>query len=140
LFVRTLRNLQEFDPGFRSEGVVLVNLDARRAGYKDARLANLYQELLNQFEHLPGVASASLSSNTPLSGGIWSEPVSINGQPPTRESSHFNSVGPRFFESMGTALVLGRDFSERDGPSSGAVAIVNQAFARLYFGEEHPLG
>lgn len=140
LFVRTLRNIEQLDPGFRSEGVLLVNLDARRAGSKDRRPATLYRELLNQFEHLPGVLSASLSSNTPLSGGIYSQPVSINGQPLTKESAHFNSVGPRFFETMGTPLVLGRDFTDRDGPGAVAVAIVNEAFARRYFTEAHPLG
>jgi putative ABC transport system permease protein len=140
LFVRTLRNLEQLDPGFRSEGVLLVNLDARRAGNKDGRLASLYQDLLERFDHLPGVVSASLSSNTPLSGGIYSQPVSINNRPPTKESAHFNSVAPRFFETMGTPLVLGRDFTDRDGPGAVAVAIVNEAFARRYLAEAHPLG
>jgi len=86
------------------------------------------------------VISASLSSNTPLSGGIWSEPVSVNGQPLTQESVHVNSIAPRFFETLGTPLVLGRDFTERDGPGAGGVAIVNENFVRRYLPEGHPLG
>jgi predicted permease len=140
LFVRTLRNLQQLDPGFRRDGVLLVNFDARPAGYKDARLAALYRDLQEQFAALPGVISASLSSNTPLSGGIWSEPVSVNGQPPTQESVHVNSIAPRFFETLGTPLVLGRDFSERDGLGASGVAMVNENFVRRYLPEGHPLG
>jgi macrolide transport system ATP-binding/permease protein len=101
LFVRTLDNLQQLDPGFRSEGVLLVNLDARRAGYKGERLAALYQELLNQFQHLPEVVSASLSSNTPLSGGIRSEPVSL--------------MASRQRKNRRTSIVLGPGTSRRWG-------------------------
>jgi len=99
LFVRTLQNLEHLDPGFRHDGVLLVNLDARRAGYKDAQLSALYADLLERFERLPGVVSASLSSNTPLSGGIWSQPVSVNAGPesksrPTSTPSHPDSSRP----------------------------------------------
>jgi len=140
LFVRTLRNLENLDPGFRSEGVLLVSLNASHAGYKGPRLAALYQDLWNQFGRLPGVESASESGNTPLSGGIWSEGVSINGQPPTRESAHLTSVSPRYFATLGTALVMGRDLDERDRPGAKGSAIVNEAFVRKYFPDGHPLG
>ncbi|HXB70298.1 MAG TPA: ABC transporter permease [Candidatus Acidoferrales bacterium] len=144
LFIRTLRNLQQIDPGFRREGVLLVLLDASRAGYragdKGTRLTAVYQELLNRYAGLPGVLSASLSNNTPLSGGIHSGPVSINGQPPTQESAHFNSVSPRFFETLGTPRVLGRDFNEHDEAGAAAVAIVNEAFVRRYLPGVPPMG
>ncbi len=140
LFAGTLRNLERLDPGFRHEGVLLVNLNAQRAGYRGPRLATLYEDLLGRFRRLPGVADASLSSNIPLSGGYWSEPVSINGQPPTKESVQVNSVTSRFFETMGTPLVLGRDFTARDGEGAPAVAIVNETFVRRYFPDGHPLG
>jgi putative ABC transport system permease protein len=139
LFVRTLENLERLDPGFRSQGVLLVNLDPRRAGYKDARLAAVYEELLGRFQHLPAVVSASLSSNTPLSGGVWSEPVSVNGQPPTRESAHLNLIAPGYFATLGTPLVLGRDFSAGDRAGAAGVAIVNETFARRFL-EGRPLG
>jgi putative ABC transport system permease protein len=77
LFVRTLKNLRNLDRGFQSDGVLFVNLDARHAGYRDTRLVALYGELLERLSALPGVTSASLSANTPLSGGIWSESLSV---------------------------------------------------------------
>ncbi|HLK62632.1 MAG TPA: ABC transporter permease [Bryobacteraceae bacterium] len=140
LFARTLQNLENVDPGFRSEGILLVSLDARRAGYSGARLAALYQELLSRFQRVPGVESASVSSNTPLSGGIWTDSVSINGQPLTKETAHVNGVGPRYFETFGTPLLMGRDFDERDVHNAAPVAIVNEAFVRKYFSQGHPLG
>ena len=140
LFVRTLQNLEQIDPGFRSEGVLLVNLDARRGGYTGTRLIALYQELLGQFQRLPGVVSASISNNTPLNGGIWSGYVSINGQPFTKETAHNNIIGPHYFETMGTPLVLGRDFDEHDGPNTTPSAIVNEAFVRKFIPDGHPLG
>ena len=138
LFAGTLRNLQNVDPGFRHEGVLLVNLDGRRAGYQGVRLATFYQDLLQRFARLHGVESASLSGNTPLSGGTWTDPVTINGQ--ATASVHFNNVAPRFFETLGTSLLSGRDFSERDGPDSPAVAIVNQTFVQRYLPDGSPLG
>ncbi len=139
LFVRTFQNLLERDPGFRSEGVLVVELDARRAGYNDAHTAALYEEILHGFQRIPGVASASISSNTPLNGGVWSEPVSLNGQM-TAESVHVNVVGPRYFETLGTPLVLGRDFGEADRAGAPPAAIVNEAFVRKYLPEGRPLG
>jgi predicted permease len=139
LFVRTFQNLLERDPGFRSEGVLIVELDARRAGYNDNHLAALYEDILNRFQQLPGVVSASISANTPLSGATWTDPVAINGQM-TTESVQFNLAGPRFFETMGTPLVLGRDFGQGDRAGAPATAIVNEAFVRRYLTGVSPLG
>ena len=139
LFVRTFQNLLQRDPGFRSEGVLVVDLDARRAGYNDAHLAALYEEILDRFREMPGVISASISVNTPLNGVVWSSPLSINGET-TKESAHFNVVGSRYFETMGTALVAGRDFGIGDREGAPPVAIVNEAFVRKHFPEGRPLG
>ncbi|MGA3236989.1 MAG: FtsX-like permease family protein [Bryobacteraceae bacterium] len=141
LFVRTFQNLLERDPGFRSEGVLVVELDARRAGYgsgnNDNRLAALYEDILNRFQQLPGVVSASISANTPLNGVTWTDAVAINGQM-TTETVHFNLAGPRFFETLGTPLVLGRDFGQGDRAGAPATAIVNEAFVRKYFSDGKP--
>jgi len=74
----------------------------------------LYLDLLQQVEGLPGVVSASLANITPLSGEWWREPIAIDNQPPSGEAAHINSIAPRFFETMRTPLVAGRDFTNRD--------------------------
>ena len=143
LFVRTLENLRYLDTGFQSDGVLLVNLDARHAGYQNARLLDLYRDLLERVSALPGVTSASLSANTPLSGGIWSGSILLEGQSPQSGgglSAHFNTVAPGYFATMRTPLLLGRDFTMRDDAGAPPVAIVNEAFVKEYLHGRNPLG
>jgi len=138
LFVRTFENLDRLDPGFRHEGVLLIEGDLHRA-VTPARTA-FYRDVLEQLDRLPGVVSASLAANTPLSGGWLTEPIGVNGHPPSWQNVHINAIAPRFFETMRTPLVAGRDFTDRDDLSGAPVAIVNQEFVRRYFPDGHPLG
>jgi predicted permease len=140
LFVRTLINLKEVDPGFRHEGVLLVDLDGRKLGYREARLAAFYQEILGAIRQTRGVVSASLSLNTPLSGGYWSDNISIAGVAQEGEGAHFNSVSPEYFETLRTPVLLGRDFTWRDDTTGSPTAIVNQAFVSRFYPEGHALG
>ena len=140
LFVRTLQKLQGLDPGFRSEGILLVDINGQNEGYRDDALTAFYRELLDRVENIPGVVSASISSMTPLSGGTWSEAVAPKGQPvPQNDNAIFVAAGPRFFETMRTPLVSGREFTARD-QGSPSMAIVNEAFAQHYFPNRNPLG
>jgi predicted permease len=140
LFVRTMQNLLSVDPGFRREGVLLVDVDGRQEGYRDARLAAFYRELLDQVQQVPGVVSASISSNTPLSGSTWSEAVVPKGQPlPENDNAVFIAAGPNFFATMQTPLISGREFDARDQGKTN-VAIVNQTFVARHFPGENPVG
>jgi hypothetical protein len=85
------------------------------------------------------VVSASISANTPLNGVTWTDQVAINGQM-TTETVHLNLAGPRYFETMGTPLVVGRDFGQGDRAGTPATAIVNEAFVRKYLSGSSPLG
>jgi predicted permease len=69
LFARSLRKLLAIDPGFNREGVLMVHMNPARAGYKDAALVTLYQQLLERVAAVPGVRAASLSTYPPLTGG-----------------------------------------------------------------------
>jgi predicted permease len=134
LFVRTLQNLERFDPGFRSDGVLLVNLDPHQS-------AGPLQDIVDEIQGLPGVASASVSTHTPLSGWTWSEPAVPAGQPlPERDTAFFVGAGPRFFATMGIRVLAGREFDGRDSDDSIAVAIVNERYARRYFAGRNPVG
>ncbi len=133
LFGRTLRNLQQFDPGFKAEGVLLVDLEANRTGVPP--------DLLDVVSRVPGVVTASVSTHTPLSGSIWSEPAVPAGQPlPERDTALFVGAGPQFFSAMGIPLLAGRDFTERDSSDSAGVAVVNERYAQRFFGGRNPVG
>jgi predicted permease len=140
LFARTLQNLTNVDPGFRREGVLLVEVDGQREGYRDARLMAFNRGLLDRVRRVPGVVSASISSHTPLSGATWTEAVAPKGQPlPQRENAIFIAAAPGFIGTMQTPLIAGRDFDDRDQGAPN-VAIVNQAFAARYYPGRNPVG
>jgi predicted permease len=132
LFVGTLQNLRHRDAGFQSEGVLLLNVDGPRAGYRGPQLDAFHDQLLRDVERLPGVKSASLSRITPLAGGGINMPIAHNGQPLGPGAPYFNAVGPKYFDTLQTSIVAGRDFTERDQPSSPRVAMVNEAFVKRH--------
>jgi predicted permease len=133
LFVRTLRNLEAVDPGFRQEGVLLIDLEEHPS--------TAPRELVQAVGRVPGVIAASISTHTPLSGSTWSDPAVPAGQPiPNRDNAIFIGAAPGFFETMGIRLLFGRDFSEQDLSGGAPVAIVNEAYARRYFGDGNPVG
>src|SRR6266545_2376730 len=133
LFARTLQNLRNLNPGFNPEGVLLVELDGRGPALSAA--------LLDEIRRVPGVAAASVSTHTPLSGALWSEPAVPAGQPlPERDTALFVGAGPRFFDTMQIRLLSGRELTERDAADSPAVAVVNERFAQRYFPNQNPVG
>ena len=132
LFVRTLRNLQQLDAGFNRQGVLIVDLERGSA---------VPPNLLDDIRRVPGVVSASESTHTPLSGSTWSDIAVPKGQPlPESDTALFVGAGPRFFETMQTPLIAGREFTDRDVASAPPVAIVNQTYARRYFKDRSPIG
>jgi predicted permease len=142
LFVGYLSHLRNQDFGFQRTSLLLVTLDPASSGYPLEQLFTPYQQLLGRFAEIPGVRSVTLSGVTPLSGAGASRFIKVEGfeeAPDARRYVPLNWVGPRFFETFGTPLVAGRDFSfsDRGGPP---VAIVNQALARYYFGDRSPIG
>ena len=91
---------------------------------------------------MPGVAGAGLSLITPVSGAGWNGPVELPDRPdvPTRERmTFFNSATPGWFATIGTRLLAGRDFTERDTAGAPPVGIANETFVRRYV-KGNPIG
>ena len=133
LFGRTLYNLRHSDSGFDPADVLLVDLPAR--GLPSS------QALLDAIERVPGVASASLSTHTPLSGSTWSEPAVPAGQPiPERDTALFVGASARFFETLRIDLLSGRPFTPSDSAHSPPVAVINERFAQRFFPKQNPIG
>ena len=133
LFIRTLQNLQRFDPGFDARGVLLATFEGRRA--------SVPADAVDALRSLPGVVSASISTHTPLSGSWWSEPAVPAGQPvPERDNAFFVAAGPQFFATLRIPIVAGRDFSTRDAADAPPVAIVNERFAQRFFANDTAVG
>jgi predicted permease len=139
LFVRSLRNLMTVDAGFRQDGLLVVNLDLRKAGIPVERRTALYDEITNRLSALPGVASGAQVFIVPVSGSGWNNDIIINGtrQPDT---VNFNTVSADYFKTMGTPMLNGRPFNAQDVPASEKVVIVTEGFARKYFPNQNPIG
>jgi predicted permease len=148
LFAGSLRNLDKLNLGFDRDHVLLVALEPARSGYTAEQLARGYRELLARFHAIAGVRSASLCWIPPVSGGgTMLSPSSVEGYSyGTQESRtvYINWVAPRYFETLGTPLLAGRDFNMQDSMQEGdrrpPVALVNRSMARYYFGDRNPVG
>lgn len=140
LFIRTLSNLHSIDVGFNRDNILLVSINGRQAGYRDAALARFYAGLLERFREIPGVRSAT-ASNFPLVAHHVNNPaVTIPGrQTPPDTSSECLNIDPAFLDTMEIPILLGRGL-QREDLAAPAVAVVNQKFASTFFPGESPLG
>jgi predicted permease len=143
LLVRSLQKLSMVDAGFRQENVLLVSIYPTLSGYEGTRELALYARAQERVSATPGVLSATFSRFGMLSGGRWIRVATrfASGDQGEREIQvNCNPVAPRFFETMGIPMVLGRDFTSADGQQAPRVAVVSESFARRYFPNEGGLG
>jgi predicted permease len=154
LFVRSLAKLRAVDLGFKRENVLLFAVDPQLIHYERSQIGPLYKQMLQRIAVVPGVHSVSLGRQGLLSGGGTQGSIKVPGHTPPEDENKFRQVngdvewnapylgqvGPRYFETLGTSIISGRDFNERDDETAPKVAVVNEAFARYYFGDESPIG
>jgi len=140
LFVRSLQKLLSVDPGFRPEGIVTVGVDYRPAHFPKDRLVEIRRETLEKLRQRTGAIAAGQVDMTPVSGSGWDQNVWADGTSGPRKDGLFNRCGPGYFQTMGTAIIAGRDFDQHDNLSSEKVAIVNEQFAKEVFNGQNPVG
>jgi predicted permease len=141
LLLRTLEKLKSINPGFDTRNILLFSVDPALAGYKEENIQNVYDEMERRLVALPGVVSASYSSDALLDGGLWSSDVHLRGQAEkSRVDVQMLAVGPDFFETMRIPLLQGRTFRATDARSTKMVAVVNQALVRKFPESRDPFG
>jgi putative ABC transport system permease protein len=158
LFVRTLRNLRAQGPGFQTTNLLSFRLNPQRSGYPRAEARALMRTVLDALRSRPEVQGAGISTAGLLEGGSWNAPLTIEseGRVVTNGAVHLSMISPGFFDTLGAGLLAGRDFDarderdERDRKAAGVSTnerdmgfgsvIVNESFARRYFGDRSPLG
>ena len=144
LLVRTLRNLKSADLGFDPRNVLVFGLTPSANGYTGEKAALLYNHLLDRLNAIPGVVSATASSDILISDVAvsgWND-IEVEGSPSSgkRMSTSTNYIAPRFFETMGIPLLAGRGPQTGDTASRPKVAVINETFARKYFPDTSPVG
>jgi predicted permease len=142
LFLRSLRQAREIDPGFEAGKLVLVSFDLGAAGYDEARGREAQRAAIERVASLPGVSSASLAQVPPLKNVTHRKKIAVFGSESDDEGPliRTNAVGPGYFETVGIPILRGRGFLDSDREDSPQVAIVNENLARSAWPGQDPVG
>ena len=140
LFARSLRNLTTLNVGFQENGILITSVDFRRLHVPDDRCVEYKRQLVKSVRAIPGVESASNAIMFPFEGETWNDGIIDEGSAEDAGTAWENYLGPGYFQTIGTPLLAGRDFDDRDTAISAKVAIVNQAFVRKILKGADPLG
>jgi len=140
----SLRNLERRPVGFDTNGRYIVWTNALIGNYKPEQLVSLERDIENRLRTIPGVRGASPVQYAPMSGYDWARRVRIEGQPEPGPQdnvlANWTRVTPRFFETVGDRVVAGRALTDADNADARPVAVINEAFARRFFGTANPIG
>ncbi len=143
LFVHTLARLSKVSLGYNPEHLLLFRVDASAAGYPGKKITLLCRGLLGRLAAIPGVSSATVSSDGLFEGSDSADPVGVEGYKPRGgEAPHarMDHVGPDYFSTVGIPILLGRQIEDGDAAPAPRAAVINQAFAQVYFAHTSPLG
>jgi predicted permease len=146
LFVQTLIGLMAKGPGFATSSLVSFGIDPLRNGYSPSAARQLIQRIDEAIRTSPNTQTSAVASFQLLTGGSWNNPMTIqtNERISTDSEVKLNAVSPGFFTALGTRIVAGRDFDNRDSqptaPAGYRSAIVNESFVKRYFRGRSPLG
>jgi predicted permease len=149
LFLRTLINLQRVEPGFNPHHLLLFDVEPGLIGYKDEKLAQLYQQMAERLEAVAGVQAVTFSRYPLLAQSMSSSTVYLRnaagahvpeGVTSPSGDTYTHLVRENFLEVMGIPLIAGRGLRAQDDARAPKVAVVNQTFANKYFPSENPVG
>lgn len=142
LLARSVYNLRHADLGFTPDHLVLARVNLQDA-YGPERRDHVLDQLITGIRQLPGVRAVSFSQLGVFGGGESLREVDVEGYTPARaddRTSAVDTVGPGYFSALQIPIVRGRDFRGRDPRDDANVTVVNEAFARRFFGNDNALG
>jgi putative ABC transport system permease protein len=145
LLVKSFVRLQNVSPGFNPHNVLTAEISLPAVKYPRGQpVINFYEEASRRIKNIPGVQYAAFAVMLPLSGSNTDSSFIIEGQDPKTMASYpdeeIRDITPDYFRVLQTPLLKGRFFTEADTAHSSQVVIVNQAFAKKYFGKGEALG
>lgn len=146
LLGRSLEDIQNLDPGFRTAHIATAQITPPPAAYKDAAQTDaFYATVFSRVSALPGVESVGATSALPLAKPIYGAGIRIEGQFEDVKhvlpmATHFQVVTPGYMRTLGIPITRGRDFTEADRPTSLPVALVSESMARRFWPTSDPIG
>ena len=141
----SLRNLEHQNFGFDPKGRYLVSINSPiLSGHKQEQLVPFYREIQDRLSAIPGVRDVSATTYAPMTDGQWSKDIRIQGKPepgPKDDmSADWTRILPGFFDTIGARMLAGRTINEDDNGNTQQVAVINEAFAKKFFGSQSPIG
>lgn len=142
LLIRTLIHLETLPPGFNPEGVMVAKASLDDARFHDpAGFRKLLDESTATMRQIPGVKNAAVGLSLPyetiLNDGVT---LSDGKEAGRQDETDVAYVTPGYFDTLQMVVLAGRVFTDADGPSAQHVAVVNQSFARRFYGGSNPVG
>lgn len=140
LFARSLRNLTTLNIGFQENGILVASVNFERLHIPEDNYTEYKRQLVKAVRAIPGVESNTSAMLVPFGGSSWNDNVITEGSDKDAGVAWINYLEPGYFKTIGTPLLAGRDFDDRDTANSAKVAIVNQAFVKKILKGADPLG
>ena len=146
LMVRSLLWLQTQSRGFMPEHLLSFRVSVTTSDVtNERRMAANYLRMLDRIKALPGVRTVAAATNLPLDGYVMiGEYFRIDGAAPARlserPSAACNLINTGYFKSIGTRVLEGREFDERDRENAPPVAVISATLARRFFSGQNPIG
>jgi putative ABC transport system permease protein len=144
LFLRSLANAQQIDPGFDVDKLMILGINPGTQGFNEARGRELYRRAIERLSGTAGVETVTVATGVPLFGGGLGRTVFRDGRDPSDPRNgrltQVNQVGPDFFKTIAIPIVRGRAFTANDRQGAPAVTIINEAMAKEFWPGEDPIG
>jgi predicted permease len=144
LFLRSLGNAQQIDPGFDADRLIVLGVSPGTNGYDESRGRELYRRVMERVSSVAGVDAVSVATSVPLFDGGVSRTVFKDGQdtsdPRAGRLTQLSQVMPGYFRTMGIHVIRGRGITEADRQGAPLVAVVNETMAKQYWPGEDPIG
>ncbi|MCI0488868.1 MAG: ABC transporter permease [Blastocatellia bacterium] len=145
LLIQTFRSLYNVRPGFASENVLTFRTPLPSFQYRGKYdvVSNYYMRLEDRLAALPGVKSVGAVDRLPLTGTGTTKPFAFDAESEKRWgdlTAEWRTATPGYFQALGTRLMSGRFFTEKDDADAPFVAIVDENLARRAWPNENPVG
>ncbi|HZU21401.1 MAG TPA: ABC transporter permease [Terriglobales bacterium] len=144
LFVLSLRNAQQIDPGFNTENLAMMSFNVGTLNYDLPRQREFQRRVLEVAQATPGVKAATLAESVPLFGGGFARSIFPEGQDQDVKRSgvlaSIDAVAPNYFSEMAIPIVRGEGFSDSLREDSPKVVVINQTAARQFWPNQEAVG
>jgi putative ABC transport system permease protein len=145
LLINSFIHLRNLDPGFRADHLLTAKIDLSEVKYPDqVHRTPFLDEVLRRVRAVPGVQSAAIAGNLPLTYNGDSMYIAVEGipdPPPDQQLDViYRAIGPGYFSTMGIPLVRGRDFTDQDTTETGYTVVVSEKLAQHFWPGQDPIG